>query len=89
MHQQHMTLCYEYKNATSLEETNVCYIAIWHWRYSTWAIDVARLQKLENWFIFCHFHVKQWGSFMIHITFSSLPCIFHPIQFRWHVYNML
>jgi hypothetical protein len=25
---------------------------------------------------------------MIHVMFPSLFYIFHPIMFRWHVYNM-
>ncbi len=28
LHEQHKTLCYEYKNAMSLEEANVCYATI-------------------------------------------------------------
>jgi hypothetical protein len=28
LHEQHNTLCYEYKNAMSLEEANVCYATI-------------------------------------------------------------
>lgn len=34
MCEQHKTLCYEYKNATSLEEANVCYVIIYCWWYS-------------------------------------------------------
>jgi hypothetical protein len=49
----------------------------------------TRFQKLENWFNFWHFHVKQWGGFIIHVTISSFPHNFHPILFGWHVYNVL
>jgi hypothetical protein len=40
MWEQHMTLCYEYKNATSLEEANVRSIIIHSWWYSLGATNV-------------------------------------------------
>jgi hypothetical protein len=39
-------------------------------------VDVTKLQELKNWFSFWHFRVKQWGGFMIHVIFSSLPMHF-------------
>jgi hypothetical protein len=50
-------------------------------------MNVTGLQELENWFSFWHFHVKQWGGFMIHVIFSSLIPIFHPTLSSWHVYT--
>jgi hypothetical protein len=29
------------------------------------------LHELSNWFNFWHFHVKQWGGFMVHVSTSS------------------
>jgi hypothetical protein len=51
-------LCYEYKNAISLEETDAQYVAICYWWYSLGVVDEARLQELENWFNFWHFRVR-------------------------------
>jgi len=53
------------------------------------AANAVGLQKLDNWFNFWHFCVKQWGGFMIRVMFPSFFHIFHPILFGWHVYNML
>jgi hypothetical protein len=68
-------LCYEYKNAISLEEVDVRYVTIQCWWYFSRAIDETGFQDLENWFSFFHFHVRQWGGFMIHVLFSTFPHI--------------
>jgi hypothetical protein len=47
--QKKRTLCYEYKNAISLEKANVQYATIRYWWYSSSVIDETGLQKLENW----------------------------------------
>jgi hypothetical protein len=70
---KHRTLCYEYKNAISLEEIDVWYATIHCLLYSLGVANEARFQELENWFNFWHFHVRQWGGFMIHALFSTLP----------------
>jgi hypothetical protein len=62
--EQHKDMCYQYKNATTLEEANVQYAAIHCWWYSSRVVNEAGLQKLESWLGFWHFHVKQWGGFM-------------------------
>ncbi len=89
MCEQHTTLCYEYKNATFLEEIDICFVVIRCWWSSSKVADVLGLQELENRFNFWHFHVKQWGGFIIDVTISSFFHNFHPILFGWHVYNML
>jgi len=48
MRKQHKALCYEYKNATSLEEVVVRYAAIYSWWYSSGLANVIGLQELEN-----------------------------------------
>jgi hypothetical protein len=58
MWEQHRTLCYEYKNVISLEEVDVQYVVIHYWWYSLTTTNEARLQLLENWLNFWHFHVR-------------------------------
>jgi hypothetical protein len=48
MHEQHTTLWYEYKNATSLEKTHAHYATIWCQWYSLGAMDAAMFQDMEN-----------------------------------------
>jgi hypothetical protein len=48
MQKQHKALCYEYKNATSLEEVVARYAAICSWWYSSRLANVIGLQELEN-----------------------------------------
>jgi hypothetical protein len=45
MQEQHKTLCYEYKNATSLEEANACYATICCWWYSLGVVDAIWLEE--------------------------------------------
>jgi hypothetical protein len=46
--EQHKTLCYECKNATSLEEVDVWYATILCHSYSLGVVDEVGLQELEN-----------------------------------------
>jgi len=55
MQKKHRTLCYEYKNAISLEEADVWYVTIHCWWYSYGVVNEAKPQELENWFGFWHF----------------------------------
>jgi hypothetical protein len=55
MQEKHRTLCYEYKNAISLEEADVWYVTIHCWWYSYGVVNEAKPQELENWFGFWHF----------------------------------
>jgi hypothetical protein len=55
---KHRTLCYEYKNAISLEEVDVQYVTIYYWWYFSMAVHEVGLQKLEYWLNFWHFHVR-------------------------------
>ncbi len=55
---RHKALCFEYKNATSLEEADVRYVTIWSWWYSLGAVAESAIHKLNNWFGFWHFCVK-------------------------------
>jgi hypothetical protein len=48
MWKQHKALCYEYKNASSLEEVVAHYAAICSWWYSLGLTNVIGLQELEN-----------------------------------------
>jgi hypothetical protein len=48
LHKQHKTLCYECKNATSLEEVDVWYATICCCSYSLEVVDEVGLQELEN-----------------------------------------
>ncbi len=64
-----MTLCYEYNNATLLEEVDVHFHCWW---YSSGVANVIGLHKLENWLSFWHFCIRKWEGFMIHVIFSSL-----------------
>jgi hypothetical protein len=75
------TLCYEYKYDISLEVADVSYVAICCCWYSYGVANEARLQKLENWFIFWHFHVRQWGGFLIQVFFSTFSHISSLIPF--------
>jgi hypothetical protein len=52
LREKHRTLCYEYKNAISLEEAGAQYVAIWCWWYSSGTINEARFQELEDWLSF-------------------------------------
>ncbi len=47
-----MTLCYEYNNATLLEEVYVHYVAINCWWYFSGVAYVFGFHKLENWLNF-------------------------------------
>jgi hypothetical protein len=48
LHEWHKTLCYECKNATSLEEVDVWYATIRCCLYSLGIVDEVGLQELEN-----------------------------------------
>ncbi len=45
---QHNALCFEYKNATSCEEANVWYAAIWYWWYSSKVVIESVIHKHNN-----------------------------------------
>ncbi len=80
MREQHNILLYEYKNATLLEIPYGCsysmlvvFLGVCECK---WAAKVGEL---------VHLCVKQLRDFMIHLTFPSLPPIFHPVMYSWHV----
>ncbi len=69
LHEPHKGLCYEYKNATLLEEANAQNVVIWCGWYSFRVVDEVGFLKLKIWFSFWHFCVRQWKRFMKHIKF--------------------
>jgi hypothetical protein len=75
LREKHRLLCYEYKNAISLEAADAWYVTIQCWWYSLGAVDEVGFQELENLLNFWHFCVKQWGGVMIHVLLSTLPHI--------------
>jgi hypothetical protein len=44
----HKATCFEYKNATSLDEANICYITIHYWWLSSNIIFKSGIHELEN-----------------------------------------
>ncbi len=47
-HDQHKTLCFEYKKATSLEEVDLQYATIWSWCYSFRVVNEGAIQEFNN-----------------------------------------
>jgi hypothetical protein len=41
-------MCFEYKNATSLDEANTCYVAIRYWWLSSDIAFESGIHELEN-----------------------------------------
>jgi hypothetical protein len=76
----HRALCFKYNNTTSLEETNVRYVTIRSWWYSSRAVTKSAIHNHNNWLGFWHFHVKQWGGggggFMLHVKHLEFLCEF-------------
>jgi hypothetical protein len=48
-HDQHKTLCSEYKKVTSLEKVDLRYATIWSWWYLSRIANVGAIQELNNW----------------------------------------
>jgi hypothetical protein len=67
---QHNALCHQYKNAKSLVEAYDLYAIIHCWWLSSRVFSETSVHELANWFSFWHFHVKQWGNFMVHVSIS-------------------
>jgi hypothetical protein len=49
LQEQHEALCFEYKNAISLEEVDVPYARIWSWWYSSKVVAEGAIHKFNNW----------------------------------------
>jgi len=58
------TLCKQYKDAKTMEETETHYFAIQSWWLSSGAATEDALHHLDHWLAFWHFRYKQWGGFM-------------------------
>ncbi len=52
LHDQHKTLCYEYKKTTSLEEVDLQYATIQSWWYLFGATSEGAIHELNNWLKF-------------------------------------
>jgi hypothetical protein len=87
MWEQHVTLCYEYKNANSLEESNVHSIVIHSWWYSLGATNVLGF-KSWNWLSFWHLFVRQWGGFMIHALLKNMDQHHYMLSFKTNLSGM-
>jgi hypothetical protein len=74
---QHRLLCKQYKNAKSLEEAEMKYLAIRSWWLSSGATTNEGLVRLDLWLAFWHFRYRQWGGFMELVSNSSHSCVLH------------
>ena len=61
---QHITLCKQYKDSESMDQAEVCYLAIRSWWLSSGAAVEESLHHLDHWLAFWHFRYRQWGGFM-------------------------
>jgi len=61
---QHIRLCRQYKDATSMSEADKMYLEIRAWWYSSGAASESTIRELEDWLAFWHFRYRQWGGFM-------------------------
>jgi hypothetical protein len=61
---QHRLLYKQYKNATSVAESETRYLATRTWWQSSGATTIQGLSRLELWLAFWHFRYRQWGGFM-------------------------
>jgi hypothetical protein len=48
----HKVLCYDYKKEKSLEEADVCYVAIHSWWYPSRAVVEGAIHEFNNWLNF-------------------------------------
>jgi hypothetical protein len=53
----------------SLEEVDLWYVTIWSWWYLSEVANEGTVHELNNWFNFWHFHVQQWGGFILDVQF--------------------
>ena len=63
-HQQHITLCKQYKDSKSMDQAEQRYLAIRSWWLSSGATTEDALHHLDHWLAFWHFRYRQWGGFM-------------------------
>ncbi len=61
---QHIQLCRQYKDATSMFEADKMYLEIKAWWYSSTAASKPAIRELRDWLAFWHFRYHQWGGFM-------------------------
>jgi hypothetical protein len=61
---QHIRLCRQYKDATTMAEADQMYLQLKAWWYSSGAADEDSIRELEDWLAFWHFRYRQWGGFM-------------------------
>lgn len=54
----HKAMCFEYKNATSLDEANTCYVAICYWWLSYDVTSKNGIHELENQLGYWHFRFR-------------------------------
>jgi hypothetical protein len=63
-------------------EANDLYATIHCWWLSSRAASKAGIHELANWLNFWHFHVNQWGGFMVHVSIS-------PTNFLWLLVSLV
>lgn len=68
---QHRLLCKQYKNAKTISEAEMRYLAIRAWWLSSGAASEDAISRLDLWLAFWHFRYRQWGGFM-QLVSSSL-----------------
>ena len=68
---QHIKLCQQYKNATTLAEAETKFLAIRAWWMSSGAATGKGLSNMETWLSFWHHRYRQWGGFMELVSYLS------------------
>src|SRR5579875_1679227 len=61
---QHMQLCRQYRDASSMVEADSRYAAIKAWWASSNCTSEDGLRHLQLWLASWHFRYRQWGGFM-------------------------
>lgn len=94
---QHIRLCWQYKDATTMVEADQMYLQLKAWWYSSGATDEDSIRELEYWLAFWHFRYRQWGGFMetmrlmlnSHFTRTYLALFyFYPIHLPFFLVEM-
>jgi len=79
-------ICHQYKNVTSLVEVDNFYATIHCWWLSSGATSEVGVHELANWLNFWHFCVRQWGSFMVHVSISLTNFIWLHSKLKFHLH---
>jgi hypothetical protein len=81
--------CYKYKNVRSLKEVDLRYATICYWWYSSKATSEEPIHELNNWLVFLHFCVHQWGRFMLGCKISLHRSFDWQQSFMFYTYFIL